>query len=437
MVKEKIKEKITLDNIIVAIALLSLFFTFTNYIPISAVVSVTIIFLPYYMYKERKKMSNLTIIIFAFFSIMAILTMIYDFKSLFQYQFYRRDGNLFITYSPLLILPLIKKNINVEKVLENFLKVTAIIIGLLVIKFFIENGNMLLEQNKIIAFFLFKAHNAAGGYLSTLLCLSIGYFIYNKSIVNAEVIIIYTVALLLTDSRGSIIGVIFALIVLVCTFIPLKKYKIVKNIDIVMFIVAFSSIFIVSTIIMINLGDTVLEEKENEFIIPEELKEYSILFDKIGRSHTVINRTCYLWPRAIKLFTKSPIIGTGFGSYTDKPYNLERLIPNLLEINTGEIKYSDAHAHNSYLHVLAETGLTGFILLMILLYNIRKSILNIDNKNVSVPLYLAFISIVFSSFTEHRLFTPSQVLPFTILLGLCLDSNNRRKEGSINENSNS
>ena len=440
----KLKD-ITLDKFIIAIAIISLFFTFTNYIPVSAIVSLMIIFLPYYMYKQRNELSKVTKWLFILFSVMALLALIYDMKSLLKYEFYRRDGNLFITYAPLLILPLIKNDIDMNKLLEKFLSIMAIINIVLIIQYLTQNSIQEILKNERVAFFMFQTHNAAGGYISTLLCLSIGVFVTNKNTKNFAVIVVNTIALLLTNSRGSIIGVIFALLVLICNTKALHKFqKILKNIDIKLFVLCLTTIIMVSSIIMANLGNKVLIEPKDEFELPKELTQYEWIFKTIGRSHTIINRTCYLWPRAMRLFTESPLLGTGFGSYTDRPYELLKIIPNILEINVSEVKYSDSHAHNSYLHVLSETGILGFSILMVTLFYIRKSILNIENKTYKCALYSTFICIVFSSFTEHRLFTPSQLLPFTIILGLCLSWEETKKKnnkimitGEKNENINS
>lgn len=302
--------KLKLDNIITIIAILSLFFTFTNFIPISAIISATIIFLPFYIWKERKEMPKLTKVIINVFTYMAILVLIYDFKSLFKYEFYRRDGNLFITYAPLLMLSLIKTNVDIEKIFDKYLKFATLINLLYIIQFIFKNIPQI--NNLPIAFFLFYAHNAAGGYISTLLCLCIGNFMKNKNTINAILIGINTIALLLTNSRGSIIGVVIAIFILTIMNIPFKKIKIQKNIDIILFFIILVTIIIISTSIMIKLDEKVLKVQENEFVLPSELVQYNNVFDLLNRSHTIINRTCYLWPRAMKLFTESPIIGTGF-----------------------------------------------------------------------------------------------------------------------------
>jgi hypothetical protein len=142
--------------------------------------------------------------------------------------------------------------------------------------------------------------------------------------------------------------------------------------------------------------------------------------EALPRSHTIALRAFYLWPRAWHLFKQSPLIGTGFGSYNDLPYRLEGSLP-LVQVNRPpEPVFSDAHAHHTFLHVLAETGLLGFVLLVFLLVKIYRFIRTLPEDRLRVGFELVFWIAVLSSLTEHRLFTPSQMLPFTIILGLAV-----------------
>jgi O-antigen ligase len=143
--------------------------------------------------------------------------------------------------------------------------------------------------------------------------------------------------------------------------------------------------------------------------------------DTIGsKDANVLQRVLYLWPRAVYLFLESPIFGTGYGSYNDIPYEI-RGVPYVVAFNDpSEVIYSSAHAHNTYLHVLAETGLVGLGLLTVMLVTMRKSFDSMGPPSVQLGFKLAFWVAVFSSMTEHRLFTPAQMLPFTILYGMAL-----------------
>jgi len=141
---------------------------------------------------------------------------------------------------------------------------------------------------------------------------------------------------------------------------------------------------------------------------------------QVERDYTVWTRLLYLWPKAADLWLASPIVGTGFGSYNDEPIEL-RGKRYLFSWNAGEARhYNDAHAHHTYLHLLAETGLVGLVLLIWLLAEMRRACFEQQSEAIRRALLLALWTAIWSSWTEHRLFTPSQMLPLTLILGLSL-----------------
>jgi len=62
-----------------------------------------------------------------------------------------------------------------------------------------------------------------------------------------------------------------------------------------------------------------------------------------------------VWHDALRLFRSRPITGTGLGTYDEVTYRLEG--------NTAEpgFRGNGWHAHNVYLHILAETGVVGLL----------------------------------------------------------------------------
>jgi O-antigen ligase len=85
---------------------------------------------------------------------------------------------------------------------------------------------------------------------------------------------------------------------------------------------------------------------------------------------------------------------------------------------TEQPLHSDSHAHHTYLHVMAEMGAVGLILFLWFLNRLRQFLKTIDSSMVRTALLLGFWVNVVSAFTEHRLFTPSQMLPYIIMVGL-------------------
>ena len=76
-------------------------------------------------------------------------------------------------------------------------------------------------------------------------------------------------------------------------------------------------------------------------------------FLELGKDSSTINRL-KMWQLALELFMKHPVIGIGWEGFKYQYY------VNIGAQSSGAYEYLDAH--NVYLQVLAETGITGFVL---------------------------------------------------------------------------
>ena len=90
------------------------------------------------------------------------------------------------------------------------------------------------------------------------------------------------------------------------------------------------------------------------------------------------------------------------------------------KVVNDHVAHTDAHAHNSYLPVLAENGIIGLLLLLVLCYQMRKAILALPNNALRISLYGCLVGILIAFFFENRFFAPAQMLPFVLLLGIAL-----------------
>ncbi len=259
-------------------------------------------------------------------------------------------------------------------------------------------------------FFYFYSHNGAGGFLANLLAISVAFWLKERSFGYLFCTILNTVTLFSTHSRGSILAFMGALVV----YLAFKERftKLIIWFSIIISVIVFS----VGYYYWIDIG------KPSQFIGEKQLAEESSIEVDFERSWTFIDRGLFLWPRAFDLFLKSPIFGTGFGSYNDGPYDLKGIEHVAMMNFPEEFVFSDSHAHHSYIHILAETGLVGLFLTILMLIYMRRLFLNLDSKLLKDCFMMMFWISVWSSMTEHRLFTPSQMLPFTILTGLLIGS---------------
>ena len=344
-------------------------------------------------------------------------------NNILSYGFFRYDGNFFVAFFPLFFLPFIFKNKIKPK--GHFL---AYVEGII---WFISGVTLFLTITYLlhhpigsvdiygIYFYLFKAHNAAGSFYLVMFFINFLLLLnpkYKRSrLGNLISSLIFLVALLITKSRGSIFGLLLAFFVLIINnTIPLKKFRQIIISLLVLSLIIFNIVLLVWGYKgWIDLGKpttTFFQEKA----LPSFLNTLSV--EKYSRFENIADRLFYLWPRAIDDFFKSPLIGIGFTRFNDVPMYLEG-IPYYLMLNTTHqnIQFNSAHAHNTFLHVMAETGIIGLFFLIVFIVNLFSFTKSI-NSPLSLGIYYAIWGMLGASFTEHRFFTPSGMLVISIFI---------------------
>ena len=93
----------------------------------------------------------------------------------------------------------------------------------------------------------------------------------------------------------------------------------------------------------------------------------------VGENHNLMVRMLY-WTYAGRLFIDSPIFGIGFGRFNDMNTGFIGHRGLVYFATEGDRVISDLSAHNSYLHLLAELGVTGLTLLLLVWFMIFRSL---------------------------------------------------------------
>lgn len=389
---------IFLDNklrlIVCALLAVSLIFTITNKVFVST--SFLLLFpLVFFIFFKRGPYPSFHFYLFALFTFFGFSTLIYDPQAFTKFEFFRRDGNFFISYAPFLILSPFAFRVNIRQFTWYFLILAATISGMMVAVHFV------FKQPQELFFLFFYAHNAAGGFLSILTSFALGFYYYKRNKLTLSLLIFSSISLLATDSRGSILGLGAACLLV---FILKGKWKSIFTTSLVVITIGIAAINYINC----------TEKQLTDYFDVSEVESF------IGRSRTINDRASNLWPKALHLFFSSPLIGTGFGSYNDWPYNLASIIPGVQLNQPHEYLYNSSHAHHSYLNVLGECGLIGITLLLCFLFSMHRQIKSLEQGAVRLGLMLGFWTNIFSSFTEHRLFTPAQILPYALILSLAI-----------------
>jgi len=337
-----------------------------------------------------------------------------------SYSFIRYDGNFFFSYIPFFALAV--PYFDYEKVSRlyfNFIFFTfsllsiAGIIGILTknyYRIFLYNkdeGPMLVGLN--------SAHNATGSAYALVGIFALTFVLKShrrKKIYYIIILLLSLAGLVMTQSRGSYIGfIVGVLFVIWLHFRSILKFAITTI-----------------AILVISLPLIFFTNLYKRFIQILDITNWTVA--------TRID----LWKKALYLFRQSPICGVGFGRFNDINYNindygytLTRLdkfvgIPKILyTYNAPNFNFSSAHAHNSYLQFLAETGIVGLGLLIffwILCYRIVIKAYNYTNNEFYKKVYLSCLGgiiILFTmSFTENYFSATTMIICLSVVTSLSL-----------------
>ncbi|WP_146897886.1 O-antigen ligase family protein [Adhaeribacter aerolatus] len=393
-------------QLIIAASILGLFGTMTNILFISPLPSLVAALLFPFILINRRYLPKTVFWLLLFFLFAGISTLLYHPASFTQFGFYRYDGNFFISYLPLLVLPFLSLKFNINKLFRYFLYLST---GVNLIVYSI---NVLQRKDAFSGLFL--STNGAGGYYSIVTSLAFIYFLEKKSYKNLIILFLNIVFLYATYSRGSILGLVVGLS---CLFLIYFR----KSYLIACLLVALSAIQIYILIDtypvykkhIMNSRDANIYRNYEIFV----QQHYGFVSTKYNN---VLVRMYETWPRAVDCFFHSPLVGTGFGSLNDVPFVFNDPIPGVFSTNKQKEKvYNDSHAHHSFLHFLGEQGIIGLVLFILFWYSVYKFLLrNGQEPTVRDFLLVSFFNLTVMSFTEHRITAPSNALPFVLALSL-------------------
>ena len=378
--------------------------------------------------------------------ILAILMIIYiyfilnyfvsgqNFSNFLSFQFLRYDGNFFFCYILFFIfsIPLL----NFKKLAEYYFKFIFSIFTIFslfgIVEYFLGKWSLMvltdISYGKMF-FALNYAHNATGSVYAVV-CIFLFVFFLKEKIFRLKLfflilLLVNLIALFLTKSRASYLG-FFGIAVIVIWL----NYKSFKKFLIALGILAGGAIPLI--------------------FFTGIYKRLIQIFD-ISRGTTVIR--FFIWEKAWYLFSQSPIFGIGYGRFNDI-FNIDKGIfdtdrlKGFLGIVSFYLKqnyyFNDAHAHNSYLHFLAETGIIGLGLILLFwtlcIIKIFKAY-NSDKDDFNSKVLLSTLSGIFVllilSFFENYLSATTIMIPISIItpisIGLAWESNNPLSAGLCND----
>jgi hypothetical protein len=341
--------------------------------------------------------------------LIVVSTLLYDPASFLEFDFYRRDGNFFVSYAPIFAGCLYMHRWDLNKVLRTFF-VFAVVINLPLYAYYIlENGLLSIFTHPDASFgSYFIARNAAGGFFAMLFCLGAACYLQRRSRLILALLAANALMLFSTYSRGSLLG---ALAVLPYLYFGRKRWM----------LASLMAGLLVGTIAMaIYNTDPTVNYMGYSFTIQNQdakVANLSIRYE-------------WLWPRALAYFEQSPIIGLGFGSFDDHIGSVISYFHVVGIPSDVSIEHSDSHAHNSYLNFLAELGVVGLALLLGFFWKLIEwsqhgaaaAALIGRGENFAAFRFVEISSVclLVMAATEHRLVSPSNVLILSLVISLLL-----------------
>jgi len=258
---------------------------------------------------------------------------------------------------------------------------------------------------KVWFFGLHRSHLAAGGfYLSVCVLLaSLLIFWENRkaSAVLFPALLINLWALSFTKARTFIVAYVVALVMLSGIAFLIRQRVALRRV----FTVSVVSLFFLSVLVLVIPGFA------ERFLSTENLAQKN-----------VSDRIVY-WKAAIEMIKESPIIGVGLGNFTKE----FRRLGYALSITPA--KDLMMHAHNTYLHIAAETGLVGISLFLGLialmcwkLYSLFLLSRWSDSFRLSTVIGALTVVVAQSvaALVDHNFWSPTIMLPVTALVGIAL-----------------
>jgi O-antigen ligase len=339
----------------------------------------------------------------------------------FSFEFLRFDGALLIAYVPLLLLVDLRLDPTfVRRSVQLFLSILSLV-ALLGLAEFVDSTLIPLGFSRLpeplqlihnaslatdIFHGFFRAHNAAGAIyaMATLVAFSLLVLSGRPSLLSARAVWLACsfVGMVLTQSRTAYVAF---LITLVLVFFLNRAHR--RN--------------------ALKFGTLILTPLLYFLLVQPALNQRTETVSDL-EDPNVVSRLFY-YQRALTDFSQSPIVGTGFGRFNDD-LKIYSGVPHLLYFATsGLIVNDDAHAHNSYLHFLAEGGIAGaglMITVWICVYrwvSRQKRIFASGTFGYCLANALqACILLQFlMSMTEHMMGTAISSLAIFTLLGLFLN----------------
>jgi putative inorganic carbon (hco3(-)) transporter len=245
-------------------------------------------------------------------------------------------------------------------------------------------------------------YNGLAGYLNLVIPFCIAFAVRGRDPALRRLsrwcFALASMGLLLTQSRGGLLAYAAMLIVSACFFAPDRKSRMRR----------------IALVLVACLAAGVIA---------------GLFFERLTEidDFTTVSRLA-IWGSAVTVFTRSPLIGTGYG-------NLRALLGGLLSLPDGWT----GDAHNLYLELLAETGLAGFIAFALLIgaalgTALKEYSSSSDevNKAICFAAFVAIVGVLMHGMVDYIFHTTPQAgALFFLVFGILRAQSNCSREANF------
>jgi O-antigen ligase len=286
---------------------------------------------------------------------------------------------------------------------------------------------------------IFEDEQIVGSYLSKLLVIFFGlYFYLNKKIFHFNdfiyffLILLITYVLALSNERRAIIDLILSLILLNIFFFNKKNFIIS-----ILYIIIFFSITISNknirdeiykkSMVQFGFSKTIsdknfnekndeptgnLTDQEKTYQEKTDQEKFGILFKDTSLTK---NQYFAMYYTSYNIWTDNILFGVGGNNYREECKKKKYEYDN----NYSKIR-CNTHPHNIYLQILAELGLVGFTLFILVIYKVIYSNLLNKRKNI-IKIFLILFIVFLIPLPSGNIFSSWLGSIFWLTLGFLLN----------------
>lgn len=269
----------------------------------------------------------------------------------------------------------------------------------------------------IRVFGTFDQPNPYGGYLNMSLPIALALAVFGRDPrmrwVTGGASVVMMFALYLSGSRGALLGLVAALIVLAAVGLRVERKTLI-------------ALAIAAPLLAIAWFAHLIPARiENKLLAQFRVNDVSLTAQLNDANYSTIERLAH-WVAGLRMFQAHPLLGVGAGNY-GAAYATYK-VPGWDESLT--------HAHNYYINTAAETGALGLLALLVMLAvaiwvawratraadwrsAARGALAGIDARAVAMGCAAVVVALCVHNFTDN-LFVHAMELQFALALGLML-----------------